>query len=290
MYELLDRYIIQNKNMGKIGYFLFSLFSVSIYAEIMITVSKISAMINMYILMFEETGTISIGKLVASDSITGYLNGMGIASFLIGNCIAILVFKIWYHRNKIERKSLKLNFLSIIMLIVLATGCQMIINTAFQVAGSVQPELIHNNYALLHINNMPNANVITISMLLVLTAVCEELLCRGVVIHYVYKITNKFWVVNVIQAMLFGIIQLNIIEGIYAFVLGLFFGYVYNKYQSLIVAMVFHFICNVVGYVMVTMVLNKLEWNGMLIGGLLLSSLVLIVASIIYFDKQKALN
>ena len=54
-----------------------------------------------------------------------------------------------------------------------------------------------------------------------------------------------FWAANLLQALLFGIFHMNMIQGIYAFCLGLVLGYVCNRggsiYYSILLHMLFNF-------------------------------------------------
>ena len=52
---------------------------------------------------------------------------------------------------------------------------------------------------------------------------------------------------NIIQAALFGIMHGNLVQGAYAFALGLILGYVYHKYQSLVIPILFHMSFNIFG-------------------------------------------
>ena len=54
---------------------------------------------------------------------------------------------------------------------------------------------------------------------------------------------------NLIQAFCFGIYHVNIVLVIYTFVIGLFFGYVAWRYDSLIPGMFMHFVYNLIGTV-----------------------------------------
>ena len=76
-----------------------------------------------------------------------------------------------------------------------------------------------------------------ISILMVICSVifapfCEELVFRGVTMHQAKKCL-PFWAANLLQALLFGIFHMNMIQGIYAFCLGLVLGYVCNRGGSI---------------------------------------------------------
>ena len=77
-----------------------------------------------------------------------------------------------------------------------------------------------------------------------LAPIGEELVCRGLSLYYAEKAFSRFWIANVLQAFLFACMHGNIIQGSYAFVLGLMLGYLTKRYHSLIPAMLLHFVVN----------------------------------------------
>jgi len=78
----------------------------------------------------------------------------------------------------------------------------------------------------------------------------EELLCRGVIFHYAKKFAEMenrraaFWTANIIQALAFGLIHMNFIQGTFAFILGLLAGVLKERYNSLYPAIALHFVFN----------------------------------------------
>lgn len=56
--------------------------------------------------------------------------------------------------------------------------------------------------------------------------------------------TAAFWIANILQALCFGIIHLNLIQGSYAFVMGLILGWVYWRTGKLRYSMLLHFAIN----------------------------------------------
>ena len=105
-------------------------------------------------------------------------------------------------------------------------------------------------------------NVLTIIASVLLAPIGEELLCRGIIFHYFTKVTEgmksrtaAFWIANALQALAFGIMHGNWIQGTYAFVLGMGLGWLRHRYQSLYASMLAHFLVNflstyVMGYVL----------------------------------------
>lgn len=86
---------------------------------------------------------------------------------------------------------------------------------------------------------------------------------------------------NLIQAVLFGVYHMNLVQGIYAAALGFLLGYLVWRYESLIAPMVVHALFNFFGTVIVELESNILPelFFGMIIIGcvpLLVLALVMI--------------
>ena len=56
-----------------------------------------------------------------------------------------------------------------------------------------------------------------------------------------------------IQAAMFGIAHMNILQGVYAFTIGLIFGYIYKKYNSLYASILAHLTFNFTGTYLVVL-------------------------------------
>ncbi len=83
----------------------------------------------------------------------------------------------------------------------------------------------------------------------IIAAVClapigEELMCRGVCLHFGKKVLGRFWYANILQSLLFGIMHMNWVQGVYAFIIGLALGILVERYDSLLPGMIIHFIIN----------------------------------------------
>ena len=76
--------------------------------------------------------------------------------------------------------------------------------------------------------------------------VCEELIFRGLTLKYA-KRAMPFWVANLLQALLFGVFHMNMIQGVYAFVVGIVLGFICEKSCSIYPSMLFHILFNIWG-------------------------------------------
>lgn len=71
----------------------------------------------------------------------------------------------------------------------------------------------------------------------------EEIVVRGVILND-FKKAVPLWLAIIIQAILFGLMHGNIVQGTYAFVIGVIFGIIYHKYKSIWVPIGMHFAFN----------------------------------------------
>jgi membrane protease YdiL (CAAX protease family) len=81
---------------------------------------------------------------------------------------------------------------------------------------------------------------------LILAPISEELICRGIIMKKAREVF-PFAVANVIQAIIFGVMHGNVIQGSYAFLLGLILGYITYRYDSILPAILMHSLINLLG-------------------------------------------
>lgn len=104
--------------------------------------------------------------------------------------------------------------------------------TASQYASSVSVLLIITPYMLFRV--------------CVLFPVIEELVFRLGILGLL-KRWMPFFAANTLQALLFGIYHGNLVQGIYAFLLGLLIGYIYRIAGGVLYTIVFHMFINLAG-------------------------------------------
>ena len=77
----------------------------------------------------------------------------------------------------------------------------------------------------------------------------EELIFRGAVMDRL-KIAFPFWLANALQAALFGLYHMNVVQGIYAFLLGMVLGLVGDVTGSIFATILTHIIFNGTSYLL----------------------------------------
>lgn len=166
--------------------------------------------------------------------------------------LSSLVFAYWYNKKRDHSKSIPfkkmLTPLAILGIIFLTFGFQIFINYLYSGIELIHPEWFRTFNALM--KSSTGGSTLTVIIFFIYSVIGapihEELIFRGVTLHYAEK-ALPFWAANILQALLFGIMHMNIIQGTYAFLAGLFMGYIYHRTKSIWGSIIFHMIFNFLG-------------------------------------------
>lgn len=166
-------------------------------------------------------------------------------SWLIG-------FGLWYYFGFVRKKErLKLvqvfSVRSISAEICLAVGFYFIITLYLSLAGFAFPDLMEDYNLLMEQTGIADRTVLSTISTIILAPVCEELIFRGLTYKFARRAGLNFLLANILQALLFGIIHMNWIQGTYAFCLGLLLGFVNERYSSLYASILLHALFNFCG-------------------------------------------
>ena len=196
------------------------------------------------------------GTSQAVENIMGNIGEItGIILVVVG-VLLLAVFIPWFYfgcgRQKITGESARRVFgpQTLLVVIIIAVGLNYGINCLLQLVYAMAPQVLENYQQLME-NAGIGVNVWANAAAVVLAPLGEELIFRGVAFHYARKAVAgmgnpkaAFWIANCIQALLFGIYHLNLIQGIYAFFIGLALGYLCQRYRSVIPGMLAHLVFN----------------------------------------------
>ena len=101
------------------------------------------------------------------------------------------------------------------------------------------------------LESLTNGNVwFNFLMVSIFAPICEEWLCRGMVLRGLLSNKVRPAVAIAVSALFFAVIHLNPWQAIPAFILGCLFGYVYYKTGSLKLTMLMHFVNNTFALIM----------------------------------------
>ena len=199
-----------------------------------------------------------------------------VATFAI-HVISIFVFSIWYKfvykkpRPTIRAGLKKLNPLIVIGLIGVGLTIAVFAYGVIFAEYLLVPDIYASYVESMKLNGMVD-NFFGIFAAAVLAPIGEEFLCRGVIMEYFRRSFGKFWIANIVQALLFGFLHMNWVQGVYAFAGGLVLGFVAKACGTVLASMIIHFTLNLSSY----------TWGDWLFGGVeeptyLLTGMVVII-------------
>lgn len=170
----------------------------------------------------------------------------------------ILCFGIWYYRSFIKKTNKdEVSLLSEItasfhnlfttiaplFLVICGYTGQLFVDGILALCRPIFPNAFAAYDKLL--GNVTGASTSVIMMLAVilLAPIGEELLFRGLILKYANRCMPAF-VSILLQALLFGLYHGNVIQGIYAFALGIVLGLLAHRYNSILPGILLHVVIN----------------------------------------------
>ncbi len=232
------------------------------------------AVIGMEVVFMEKLATFSGGDY--TDIADSMMDAIQTADFTVWVSIAYtlicgIAFSVWYYRLrhnkqvmgglssvsevasdiKTEGKGVFEGYrISIIPgLIMLAVGLQYLCTYLMNFLSTMFPEWLVNYEKLMEnmgLDSWENYTVPLIIYTVLLGPIVEELTFRGLTFTYARRATT-FFRANLMQAILFGLLHMNPLQGIYAAALGLVFGVIYEKSRNILVTIGLHILFNMAG-------------------------------------------
>lgn len=215
-------------------------------------VPMISYLLLMLVVTVGIYAVLTVFALARGETdITGYLLGYamhcGIAYALLG----LLLYGLWYYFGCKKKRLLPpagvFRVKNILAVAAAALGANCVVSWLLALAQMLLPDIIENYSEMMEQAGIGDVTVAMVLYVVVLGPILEELIFRGLTFYYTKKFTKRFWLANVLQAVFFGIMHGNLVQGVYAFFLGLFLGWVYEKFQSLYATVWMHIVFNFLG-------------------------------------------
>ena len=145
------------------------------------------------------------------------------------------------------------------VLLVLGLVLQVTLSAVLTMVLPLFPEVMEFYLELMELAGISGPmDFVTLVDTAVLAPIAEEALCRGVALEFCLRATcpdlrpaaggeiprARFWAANVAQALVFAVMHLNIVQGVYAFALGLLLGWLVRRTGSLRAAALLHMAVN----------------------------------------------
>ena len=177
---------------------------------------------------------------------------------LIYGVLAVMIFVTWYRKvfvlpfrrkrkeNQVSQRPTGFSFHNVVALFFLAVGLQYVTTFVVDIVSRLHPA-----WLTAYQNVMDTAGYGSISPMLVfysalLAPVVEETIFRGLIFRYA-RYAFPFWIANIWQALLFGLLHMNMLQGIYAFTTGLILGFICHRGHGIRYSILLHILFNLVG-------------------------------------------
>lgn len=160
---------------------------------------------------------------------------------------ALIVFSFWYqkrfHAADVKRIRTFFNPVIVLAIVLITIGLQYFISYVANFTALLFPDWLKAYENLLNVVDMSHVTPVLAIYAVFIAPVAEEMTFRGVTLSYA-KREMPFWAANILQSLLFGIFHMNPLQGVYAFVIGLFLGYVCHKGGSIFLSILLHALFN----------------------------------------------
>ncbi len=199
------------------------------------------------------------------------------------------VFLIWYRKQKEKTVPAALNEVfcirNLIIFVIAGITTQIAISMCLSLLLPLFPETNANYQALIESLIGGNAVIAAVSTA-ILAPITEEIIFRELMTKKLCKLF-PFWLVNIIQAAVFGIYHLNIVQAVYAFVLGLLLGYVAYRLKSIWASIMLHGAINASALILDLILPESLmeSMTGMIILAILCGTITILLALLFRIPK-----
>ncbi len=257
------------KQKGKAGYYVLSV--VPLLATLMIQVfsglacSVIGSVVySMRIAMNGETDLLN-DPAALQAAVTDYIMQYIIYAVIVAQILTLIGAVIWYGiliKKKNINRPVKdcVNVRTILMCILAGIGLQLVIDFFLNIAALTFPNAMGAYSELVETVGIGETTWISLLATVILAPISEELLFRGLTLRFLRSAGTKFAIANVLQALFFGILHMNLVQGIYAFVVGLVLGYVAGKCRTVFLPILLHLCFNFAGTFLAAWLSGKSGW------------------------------
>lgn len=229
---------------------------------------------------YRETATFveNMNNIVSDNTLT-------VTFITIIICIPVMIYLFRKQRGNLafigEKKGLYIN---IFIGIFASVGVSKLV-TLLPIDG------ILGNYSEVSKNVMSSNIPLQIVALIILGPLMEELMFRGLIYNRI-KILSDSVIAAYISSIIFGVYHMNLVQGLYTFVLGVLLSYVYERFSTLWASYLLHAGANamavIVNYLPISKAINSHWYFKLPVMLLELAILVVLVYKFIYIKKTKS--
>ena len=154
---------------------------------------------------------------------------------------------------------------SLAILLLVGVSAQFLVGCLLGFVEMLFPEAMAEYAELMEDTSVGVFAIVSALSIAVLAPINEEIVCRGVMLECAMRAMSPgwnatdgaryravsaraFWIANTLQALAFGVLHMNLIQGSYAFVLGAVLGWVFWRTGTLRYPIILHFAMNASSY------------------------------------------
>lgn len=207
--------------------------------------------ISAILLLLQGGSDLSLTQLFDQCSRIWTSSGFTTWISLIYAVASLFVFVFWY-RKKIAEEQEQIPFPHafnkqiVVGTLLLAAGLQYVTTYLMNFVGALRPDWMSAYESLMQTAGITSPSLLMIVYACIIGPISEEFIFRGVTFGYAKKALPAAAAVC-IQAVLFGIFHLNMIQGIYATFIGLFLGYICEAGGTIAHSVLLHIFFNLCG-------------------------------------------
>ena len=206
--------------------------------------------------------------------------------------VCIVVFLVWFIKQmKTDDSTIALppmKFKHILLIVILGIGLQIGCSYILNFIAMVKPNWFYN-YGLIMEQLGGGTSIVSLIYIAIIGPISEELIFRGVLFNKTKKALPLF-LANVQQAFLFGLYHMNIIQGVYAFIIGMVLGSVCYGFKSIYPAIILHVIINICGLLLGQITIDEQYQTPLVFSIIIIISLISIVISMFMLKRDYALK
>ncbi len=245
--------------MKKVGNY-FKCITPFIYAFlIQVVISTIVSVVYSFILGFQSasqgvTDPNKLAEIITNSMGSEYMLYVS-AMVAIGN---LIIFGVWYKKSMKEQETAPLKEVlqvkNLGYIILLGIGLQVGVSMLLNLVTMMKPEWFETYGEVIEQLGM-GSSIISFVYIGIIAPISEEIIFRGVILERCKKVM-PYAIANVFQAVLFGVYHMNLVQGLYAFALGMCMGLVCIKIKSIYGAILLHMAINI-GGILLNMVFSE---------------------------------
>lgn len=193
-----------------------------------------------------------------------------------------VVFLIWFRKQKDRQIPAAFEEVfcirNLAIYLIAGLAAQITVSLCLNLILPAFPQTYERYIALLE--SIVGGNIIVaVLSTVVMAPIAEEIIFRELMTKKLCLLF-PFWFANIVQALVFGLYHMNIVQGIYAFFLGLLFGYVAHRMKSVWASIMFHGIVNASGMILDFILPDALmeSTSGMIIFTILCGAITLLLS------------